>query len=196
MAQIYKENKLFGPMLEASALAKQAGMASRRARQKNKPGISPTATYPNLGATQPQVGGSTQLGTISTPYGGSTRYEKFHPGVDIANKIGTPINAFAGGKVTEVDTGFKQGDKGFGNRVIVQDAQGNKHFYSHLYKSYVKVGDIVNPGSLLGQMGATGQTYSLSGTGTGSHLDYRVSDAWNKYMNPMAFLNKYKNINT
>ena len=138
MAIKYKENKLFGSVLEASALAKQAGMASRRARQKNRQGISPTATYPSLGTVS-------NLGSVTTPYGGSTRYEKFHPGIDIANKIGTPINAFTGGKVTAVQTGFKQGDKGFGNRVIVQDAQGNKHFYSHLYKAYVNVGDIVNP---------------------------------------------------
>ena len=51
-----------------------------------------------------------QLGTITTQWGNSTRYEKFHPGIDIANKIGTPIPAFAGGTVTNIITGKVHGE--------------------------------------------------------------------------------------
>lgn len=139
----------------------------------------------------PQFGSTDlkNLGTLTTDYGGSTKYEKFHPGVDVANKIGTNIPAFTGGKVTQVTSGYKQGDKGYGNSVVVVDDQGNKHRYSHLYKAWVKVGQTIKPGQVLGAMGNTGSTYSTSG-GTGSHLDYRVVDAYNKYVNPYKFIRK------
>ena len=129
----------------------------------------------------------TKLGTVTVPYGGSTRYEKFHPAVDIANKIGTPLQAFTSGVVTEIKTGYKQGDKGYGNYVIVTDPQGNKHRYSHLEKAFVKVGQPVQRGSVFGTIGNTGSTYSLHG-GTGAHLDYRVVDMYNKYVNPSLFI--------
>lgn len=132
---------------------------------------------------------SSGLGTITTPYGGSTKYEKFHPGVDIANKAGTKLPSFTGGTVTGVVAGTKQGDKGYGNYVIVTDAQGNQHRYSHLLDSYVKVGQPINKGAVIGSLGNTGQTYSVTG-GDGSHLDYRVKDIYNKYINPYKFITK------
>jgi len=46
------------------------------------------------------------LGTVTTPYGGMTKYEGFHKGVDVANKKGTPIPAFASGVVTKVMNGL------------------------------------------------------------------------------------------
>lgn len=127
------------------------------------------------------------LGVVTVAPGGSTRYEKTHPGIDIANKIGTQIPTFTGGKVTAVKTGAKQGSPGYGNYVIVTDEEGNKHRYSHLQNSFVQVGQTVPKGAPLGTMGNTGQTYSTSG-GTGSHLDYRIMDMYNKYMNPWNFL--------
>jgi len=131
-----------------------------------------------------------KLGAITTKWGESTRYEKFHPGIDIANKTGTPIPAFAGGTVTSVETGKRHGDKGYGNTVIVTDAQGNKHRYSHLHQVFVKVGQKVGGGQEIATMGDTGSTYSPAGKGTGTHLDYRITDAYNKYVNPNSYLKK------
>lgn len=127
------------------------------------------------------------LGSITTQYGGSTNYEKFHPAVDIANKMGTPIPAFKGGTVVEVSTGKKQGDKGYGNYVIIKDGEGNKWRYSHLKDEYVKMGQVIPQGSVLGTMGNTGSTYSNSG-GDGTHLDLRVMNAYNKYINPTPYI--------
>ncbi len=131
---------------------------------------------------------SGRFGTVSVPFGGSTRFEGFHPGLDIANKIGTRIPSFSPGIVRDVITGKRQGDPGYGNYVIVEDAQGNRHRYSHLNNSYVQVGQQVGRGSVIGEMGNTGQTYSVSGRGTGSHLDYRVKDLFGKYINPQRFV--------
>ncbi len=124
-----------------------------------------------------------KLGTTTTPYGGQTRYESSHPGIDIANKIGTKIPAFSSGKVTEIVGGQVQGGPGYGNYVIVTDPQGNRWRYSHLNQEYVKLGSSINQGQELGEMGNSGQTYSNSG-GTGSHLDLRVANAAGKYVNP------------
>lgn len=148
----------------------------------------------NVSNSTPQMAGNlstdfNKLGVETTKWGDATKFEKFHPGIDIANKIGTPIPAFAEGTVTAVDTGHKQGDKAFGNTITVTDAQGNKVRYSHLSQSYVKVGQKVNPGQEVGTMGNSGQTYSNSG-GTGSHLDLRIVDAFNQYVNPNTYLNK------
>jgi len=129
------------------------------------------------------------LGTETTPYGGSTKYEKFHPGVDIAAPIGTPIPTTVGGRVIEQMSGKKQGDAGYGNYVIIQDMAGNKYRYSHLSRDYVRLGQYVPRGTILGAMGASGQTYSVSG-GTGSHLDLRIRDAFGRYQNPYNFLAK------
>ena len=126
-------------------------------------------------------------GTLTTPFGGSTKFEKFHPGVDIANKIGTAINAFTPGTVEQVVSGKRQGDPAFGNFVSIRDPQGNLHRYSHLQQTWVKAGQPVVAGAQIGTEGNTGQTYSTSG-GTGSHLDYRVRDVYGKYINPSGFL--------
>lgn len=129
-----------------------------------------------------------KLGTTTTPYGGSTKYEKFHPGIDIANKIGTPISAYAGGKVISEREGTLQGSPDFGNYIIIQDKQGNKFRYSHLGQNWVDIGDIVKPGQRIAEMSNTGQTYSQHG-GTGSHLDLRIKDIYGKYINPSKFIN-------
>ncbi len=129
-----------------------------------------------------------KLGTITTKFGGQTRYENFHPALDIGNKIGTKIPAFSSGKVTEIVGGQVQGSPGYGNYIIVTDPQGNKWRYSHLNQEYVKLGSSISQGQELGEMGNSGQTYSNSG-GTGSHLDLRTQNPTGKYVNPYDLLN-------
>lgn len=129
-----------------------------------------------------------KLGNISVPYGGSTKYEKFHPAVDIANKYGTPVPFYSSGKITEVVTGKRRGDPWSGNYVVVVDDQGNKWRYSHLSSSYVKVGDTVQKGQVGMAMGNSGYTYSPSG-GDASHLDLRIKNAYGKYISPYSLIN-------
>jgi len=129
-----------------------------------------------------------ELGTVTVPYGGKTRYESFHPGVDVASKIGTKIPAFRGGTVTGLRTGQVKGGPDFGNFVIIKDQQGNSWRYSHLNESFLRMGQTVAPGSVIGTMGATGQTYSTSG-GSGSHLDLRIKNAFGKYVAPRSLIN-------
>lgn len=128
------------------------------------------------------------LGAITTGFGDSTRFESFHPGIDVANKIGTPLNAFQGGTVVKVDTGKVQGQKGFGNRVVVRDANGEEWSYGHLNDVYVRPGQTVQKGQNFGTMGNSGSTYSNNG-GTGSHLDLRIYNTFKKkYENPLQLI--------
>lgn len=171
--------------------ASEIGSKVPRLDYSNITQAMPGASAPRFKTSTPRFSSPDSLkdiGTVTVKPGGSTRYEDVHPGIDIANVIGTQLPAFTSGVVTEVKTGQRQGSPAYGNYVIITDKDGNRHRYSHLNNSLVKIGDQVEQGQIIGGMGNTGQTYSTSG-GTGSHLDYRIQDAYRKYVDPMVFIN-------
>jgi hypothetical protein len=95
---------------------------------------------------------------------------------------GATVGATTGGTV--VYAGFGQtgsGYGGYGNVVVVKDAQGNLHQYSHLDSISVKVGQQVGGGTKLGGAGSTGKS-------TGNHLDYMVKTAAGKYIDPTSYI--------
>ncbi len=123
-------------------------------------------------------------GNLTVPFGGSTRGEKFHPGIDVANKEGTPIPAFADGRVVTVE----DRTDGLGKSVKLVDKGGNTHQYNHLHSTLVKPGTIVKKGSSIARMGKSGGTsYSPSGNDP-SHLDLRIANRAGKFLNPLIYL--------
>lgn len=194
MAEQLPQTTLFKPLIAASeSLGKTLPKVIRESPQsvgqafKNVRSASKQASVPGKIPAD-----MASLGTVTTPYEGSTAYEGVHPGIDIANVEGTNIPAFRGGEVTEVVSGqgWTPNTPSFGNYVVVKDENGNFHRYSHLQNSYVKIGDPVEAGSVLGTMGGTGSTYgSQKGDRPGIHLDYRIFDAAKKYYNPSEYLN-------
>ena len=107
------------------------------------------------------------LGPVSGVYGsqrilnGEPRQPHF--GVDIAAPEGTPVAAAASGIVTlAADLYFT------GNTVIVDHGYGVSTTYSHLKKIKVAVGDRVDQGGQIGEVGKTGRA-------TGAHLDWRLN---------------------
>lgn len=130
------------------------------------------------------------IGTVTTPFGGSTTQESFHPGVDIAAPNGTPFPSTTKGIVTGSDMGHEQGENNFGNSLIITDPQGNQHRYSHMQKGYVQVGQPVTTGQTIGSIGDTGATYSPS-KGDASNLDYRVVNAHGRMKNPMTYMKNF-----
>jgi len=191
-------NRFFGQNGEMNQ-----ALAQLKSRKDGTGGPGPMPNQPNAGYNAPMNGPSqfTNLGKVTVPFGASTAYEPFHPGVDIANANGTPTPAPVDGKVTDVVTGKQQvknpndpndPNKGFGNQVEITDPYGNKHRYSHLKNAYVRVGDTVKKGQKIATMGNSGSSYSPSGQGDGTHLDYRLQNAAGKYLNPSVVLNQNK----
>jgi murein DD-endopeptidase MepM/ murein hydrolase activator NlpD len=129
----------------------------------------------------------TSLGNVTTPFGGKTKGEKFHPGVDVANVQGTPIPALADGQITTVVKTIN----GFGNIVTLKDREGSVHQYGHLQGSNVRPGQTVRRGQPIGRMGKTGNSYSPSG-GDPTHLDVRIADAHARWKDPTPLLKNIK----
>jgi len=168
----------------------QTTLASTLPKRKGKQ--FDTSQYKGIADTTQGAAGAKAaagLGTVTVPYGGSTKFEAFHPGVDIGAPQGTPVKSFMGGEVMTVVTGKKHGDPAFGNYIVVKDRYGGLHRYSHLSGSLVNVGQQIPRGATIGSMGSTGQTYSASGQGEGPHLDYRVKSG-GQYVNPLAYVIK------
>ena len=107
-------------------------------------------------------------GRISGVYGSQRIYNGTpgspHYGVDVARPEGTPVTAPAAGEVTlaEPDLFYS------GGTVILDHGYGLSSSFLHLSEVSVAVGDRLQPGDLLGAIGATGRA-------TGPHLDWRMS---------------------
>ncbi len=91
-----------------------------------------------------------------------TGLRQFHEGIDIANRMGTPIIAPADGVVSRCSNNF-----GFGLTVEITHGYGILTRYAHLSKAYVNVGQRIKRGDRLAAMGNTGRA-------TGPHLHYEV----------------------
>ncbi|GEM46706.1 peptidoglycan DD-metalloendopeptidase family protein [Deinococcus cellulosilyticus] len=87
-----------------------------------------------------------------------------HPGVDIAQKTGTPVKAARAGvvKVAGWD------NTGFGNTVVIDHGDGWTTRYSHNSQLRVKAGQQVVDGEVIAEVGSTGFS-------TGPHLDFRMT---------------------
>ncbi len=91
------------------------------------------------------------------------RGNRFHTGTDFAADVGTPVAAARGGRVTYA--GWHPG--GWGNLVTVAHGAGLRTMSAHLSRVDVKVGELVDAGSQIGLVGA-------SGSATGPHLHFEA----------------------
>ena len=86
-----------------------------------------------------------------------------HYGLDFAKKKGAPVKAMNNGIVTlsESDLYYT------GGTIIFDHGHGISTLYMHMDKIFVKVGDHIKKGDVVGTVGATGRA-------TGPHLDIRL----------------------
>lgn len=115
-------------------------------------------------------------GTVTSGYG--ARWGTHHNGVDIANKVGTPIYAVTDGVVLESGPA-----SGFGQWVRVKQDDGTIGVFGHVDQSFVHPGQKVRAGQKIATVGNRGQS-------TGPHLHYEVWDANGTKINPQVWLNK------
>jgi murein DD-endopeptidase MepM/ murein hydrolase activator NlpD len=106
---------------------------------------------------------------------------EFHTGLDIANRVGTPIRAAESGMVR-----FVGWMGGYGRLIVVAHANGFETSYSHLSSMLVALGQRVVRGDLLGRMGN-------SGWSTGPHLLFEVRRN-GVPLDPLPFLRGQKGI--
>ena len=87
-----------------------------------------------------------------------------HYGLDFAQKTGTPIKAMNNGIVTLAENDLFY----TGATLIFDHGHGVSTLYMHMNKIFVKVGDHVKKGEIVGTVGASGRA-------TGPHLDIRLN---------------------
>lgn len=99
------------------------------------------------------------FGYRRSPY---TKTLRMHEGLDIANKVGTPIIAPADGIVV-----FAGIEGGYGKLLSIDHGYGITTRYGHLDSILAKEGDKVKRGEKIGTIGQTGLT-------TGPHVHYEL----------------------
>ena len=115
-------------------------------------------------------------GVVTSPYGLRWGGSDFHPGMDIANDMGTPIVATADGVVDYA--GWNAG--GYGNMVDIDHGNGIMTRYGHASQVVVSAGQYVKRGQLIAYMGSTGFS-------TGPHVHYEVIINGQR-VNPISYL--------
>jgi len=91
------------------------------------------------------------------------RGDRFHAGIDLVARAGTPARAAGSGRV--VFAGRARG--GWGKLVVLAHARGVRTLYAHLRTVQVRLRQPVGAGTSLGRVGATGNA-------TGPHLHFEV----------------------
>lgn len=112
-------------------------------------------------------------GQVTSEYG--LRNGRPHKGIDIANKVGTPVKAVLDGVVV-----FSGVQGGYGNVVVLEHPDFVMTVYAHNEKNLVKLDDEVKQGDEIATMGSTGQT-----SGSHLHFEYRLKG---KAINPRKVL--------
>ena len=92
-------------------------------------------------------------------------YQKFHTGTDLGAETGTPVVAAYAGHVTIADW-----LGGYGVAVAIEhQSKSLETVYGHLSEIFVKPGEFVQQGEVIGRVGSTGRS-------TGPHLHFELRE--------------------
>lgn len=117
---------------------------------------------------------------ISSRYG--DRGRKFHQGIDLRARIGTPVHAAADGEVVYVGAKIK----GYGRMVVLKHNGGFYTVYAHHSKNLVKMGEHVDLGQVIAKSGKSGRAH-------GAHLHFELRRGTQSYDPEYAFNAYLKN---
>lgn len=116
---------------------------------------------------------SSSFGWRLDPFNG---HKAFHEGLDFTANTGTPIYAAAGGIVAAAEH-----TPDYGKIVRIDHGSGLETRYAHASRLLVKVGERVNKGQKIAEVGSTGRS-------TGPHLHYEIRLSGNP-LDPRKYLN-------
>ena len=114
----------------------------------------------NITGTIKQSRKTSGYGWRTDPMGGLG--DDFHIGNDLAAAQGTPVLAAADGVVRMAGS-----HKSYGNYLRILHADGDETLYAHMQYLFVKAGECVTAGQILGTVGETGNA-------TGPHLHFEI----------------------
>lgn len=115
---------------------------------------------------------------ISSEFG--RRWGRAHEGIDIPAKKGAHFLSVEAGVVIYADNELS----GYGNLIVIAHKGGIFTVYAHAQKMFVRKGEKVHRGQVIGKVGMTGRV-------TGPHLHFEVRRD-SKSLNPRSFLAKVK----
>jgi len=125
------------------------------------------------------TGSPTTDGWVSSLFGmradPMTGKMEFHGGIDYAGKAGSPVLTVASGIVTWSGVRY-----GYGNMVEINHGNGFQTRYAHNKKNLVVVGQKVDQGQVIAQMGSSGRA-------TGTHVHFEVVNN-GKVVNPKKYI--------
>lgn len=104
-------------------------------------------------------------------------YWDAHKAIDYSSRTGAPIKTLDHGTVAYATYGWNYG---YGNMVVVDHGNGYTSLYAHLSTVYVRQGQAVRQGEVLGTLGSTGNS-----TGPHLHLELRLHGA---NVNPLGYV--------
>jgi murein DD-endopeptidase MepM/ murein hydrolase activator NlpD len=142
------------------------------------PPLKQTTIFAQEGISQSAQINSSTLPKIQLPHPGylSTKFSGFHPGIDLAMGLGTPIRPIAEGTVEAVNYGFL----GYGNSVLISHAGNLTSLYGHMARIYVTKNQVVGLDTIIGTIGLTGFT-----SGPHTHLEVTFEG---KTIDPLTIL--------
>ena len=166
-----------GPQVDVQNLTKAVDIGQELARRS---AIIDTAL--SDGAAEAHVSGESVFvrpvdGRFTSVFG--ARWGTSHTGIDIANDIGTPIYAITDAVVEDAGPAT-----GFGLWVVLRHDDGTQSVYGHVNRMFVEVGDEVQAGEEIAEVGNRGQS-------TGPHLHLEIWDEDGTKRDPVRWMRKH-----
>ena len=165
-----------GPDLDLQNLTKAVEIGQELARREALLDAARADGAPLAGLFGDAVYVQPSEGRFTSGFG--ARWGRSHNGIDIAGPIGTPIYAFTGGVVEEAGPA-----SGFGQWVVLRHPDGTKTVYGHVNRYFVRVGEEVEAGEQIAEIGNRGFS-------TGPHLHFEVYDGDDNPLDPRPYLQK------
>jgi len=157
-----------GQQVDGSKLAAQSSDAGNTTQTETRSG-TPRASrsQKRTGVSEPEqlpVWTRPATGPLSSLY--AARWGTFHYGIDFAAAYGSTVRAASAGTV--IRAGWYGG---YGQIVIIDHGDGVTTRYGHNSSLLVSVGDHVEAGDAIAEVGSTGQS-----TGPHCHFEVRIDD--------------------